>query len=186
LDPNGDQIKLMWCKENGPFSKPLKYSTAALAALSHGIRVALNELNRYVRTNQNLEEEKDPGWTRYAAAMLELRQRGAALYNELFHDEENPHVEALLQALQSLERGGELRVHCSDEGASLPLGFVFDGDAPPPAASPSRPDFAGFWLDRFRITMLVAGSGAPDIIIKPETLRTVYALHRAEVENSLP
>jgi hypothetical protein len=186
LDPNGDQIKLMWCKENGPFSKPLKYSTAALAALSHGVRSALSELNSYVRTNQDLQEEKDPGWKRYAAAMLELRQQGAALYNELFHDDENPHIEALLQALQSLEPGGELRVHCSDEVASLPLGFVFDGDARPLGGNPSRPDFAGFWLERFRITMLVAGSGATDIVIKPDTLKAVYALHRAEVENSLP
>ena len=32
LDPNGDQIKLMWCRENGAFSKPLKYSAAALVA----------------------------------------------------------------------------------------------------------------------------------------------------------
>lgn len=142
LDPNGDEIKVTWHKGSGPFSKPLKLSTALLSRRSHDVRAALSELNAYVRTNQDLDEKKDPGWKHYAGALKELQQQGAALYNAFF-DDGDLRAQALLQALQSLGAGGELRVHCSDEVASLPLGFVFDGDVQSLGGKPSRADFNG-------------------------------------------
>src|SRR5262249_37825273 len=113
LDPNGDEIKVTWHKGSGPFSKPLKVSSALLSRSSHDVRAALSDLNAYVRTNQDFDEQKDPGWKRYAGALKELRQQGEALYNAFF-DEGDLRAQALLQALQSLEAGAELRVHCSD------------------------------------------------------------------------
>src|SRR6516165_4072366 len=127
LDPNGDEIKVTWHRGSGPFSKPLKLSSALMSRRSHDVRAALSELNAYVRTNQNLDEEKDPGWKRYVGVLKELQQRGAALYNAFF-DDGDLRTKALIQALQSLEAGAELRIHCSDEVVSLPLGFLFDGD----------------------------------------------------------
>ena len=185
LDPNDDQIKVTWHKGSGPFSKPLKLSSALLSRRSHDVRAALSELNAYVRTNQDLDEEKDPGWKRYAGALKELQQRGAALYNAIF-DEGDLRAQALLHALQSLGTGAELRVHCSDEVASFPLGFVFDGEAQLSAGRPSRADFSGFWLDRFNITMLVAGGGVEpgSLDVDPQSLRALYALHRTEVEDA--
>jgi hypothetical protein len=159
LDPNGDEIKVTWHKGSGPFSKPLKLSSPLLARRSHSVRVALSELNAYVRTNQDLEEKKDPGWKRYASVLRELQQQGAALYNAFF-DGSDLRAQALLQALQSLEAGAELRIHCSDEAVSLPLGFVFDSEIQPLGERSSRADFSGFWLDRFSITMLVAGGAS--------------------------
>jgi hypothetical protein len=185
LDPNGDEIKVTWHKGSGPFSKPLKLSGALLSRRSHDVRAALSELNAYVRTNQDLDEEKDPGWKRYAGALKELQQQGAALYNAFF-DDGDLRAQALLQALQSLGAGAALRVHCSDEVVSLPLSFVFDGDVQPLREKPSRADFSGFWLDRFNITMLVAGGGveAGSLDVDPQSLRALYALHRTEVEDA--
>jgi hypothetical protein len=187
LDPNGDEIKLMWCKDHGPFSKPLRLPSALLSKRSRDIRTALSELNAYVRANQDLVEEKDPGWKRYADVLKELQQQGRALYNTLF-DEGDLRSQALLHALQSLDPGSELRVHCSDEVVSLPLGFVFDGNMRAVGERPSRADFAGFWLGRFNITMLVAGGGvAPGSLdIDPQSLKALYALHRTEVEDAAP
>jgi hypothetical protein len=185
LDPNGDEIKVTWHRGSGPFSKPLKLSSALMSRRSHDVRAALSELNAYVRTNQNLDEEKDPGWKRYVGVLKELQQRGAALYNAFF-DDGDLRTKALIQALQALGAGAELRVHCSDEVVSLPLGFVFDGEVQPLRERPSRADFSGFWLDRFNITMLVAGGGVEpgSLDIDPQSLRALYALHRSEVEDA--
>jgi hypothetical protein len=185
LDPNGNEIKVMWCKDHGPFSKPLKLPSALLRVRSRDLRAALSALNAYIRTNQNLDEVKDPGWLRYAAAIKELRQQGQALHDALF-DEDQPSAQHLRQALQALAPGSELMVHCSDDEVSLPLGFVFEGDVTPLTGKPSRADFRGFWLDRFRITMLVAGGGVDDecLNIDPESVKALYALHRTEVEDA--
>jgi len=185
LDPNGSEIKVMWSKNHGPFSKPLKLPSALLRDRSREVRSALSALNAYIRTNQNLEEEKDPGWRRYAGVVKELRQQGQALHNALL-DEDEPHAQHLLQVLGGLASGAELRVYCSDDEVSLPLGFVFDGDVASVTGKPSRTDFAGFWLDRFKITMLVAGSGCEHdrLNVDPQSFKTLYALHRTEVEDA--
>jgi hypothetical protein len=79
-----------------------------------------------------------------------------------------------------------LRVYCSDDEVSLPFGFVFEGDVASATGEPSRADFAGFWLNRFKITILVAGSGCEhdSLSVDPESLKALYALHRTEVEHA--
>jgi len=74
-------------------------------------------------------------------------------------NEDDARSQELLRAIESLRSGAEIRVNCSDDEVSLPLGFVFEGEVEAPIRKPSRADFAGFWLDRFKITMLVEGSG---------------------------
>jgi hypothetical protein len=187
LDPNGDHIKLRWSKDGEPPSKPLRLDIDLLRKRSRAVREALSELNSYVCTNQNLEEEKDPGWLCYARVLRTLRQKGQALRSALLKEDE-PRSEELLRAIEDLQPGAELRVYCSDDEASLPLGFIFEGEIGSPIGKPSRTDFAGFWLDRFKITVLVEGGGAgPERRnVDPQSLKTLYALHRTEVENALP
>ena len=186
LDPNGDHIKLRWSKDDEPPSKPLRLDIGLLCKRSREVREALNQLNSYVRANQKLEEEKDPGWHRYARVLKTLRQKGEALRNALLN-QDNRLSEELAQAIKELEPGAELRVNCSDDVVSLPLGFVFEGEVESPVGKPLRADFAGFWLHRFKITMLVEGSGCGQErrSIDPLSLKTLYALHRTEVENAL-
>jgi hypothetical protein len=116
-----------------------------------------------------------------------LRQKGQALRYALFN-EEDPRARELLNVIERLPQGAELRVNCSDEEVTLPLGFVLEGEIGSRSKKPSRADFAGFWLDRFKITMLVEGSGAGQerCSIDPRTLKSLFAMHRAEVEHSLP
>jgi hypothetical protein len=61
LDPNGEHIKLKWSKDDEPLSKPLRLEIELLRRRSRAVREALSELDSYVCTNQELEEEKDPG-----------------------------------------------------------------------------------------------------------------------------
>jgi hypothetical protein len=187
LDPNGDQIKLRWSTDDEPLSRPLRLSIEKLRKRSGDVRAALTALNSYVRTNQNFEEEKDPGWRNYASALKTLQQRGRALRNTLL-DEEDARSRELLAVIGSLPHGSELRVNCSDDEVTLPLGFVFEGEIGLRTEKPSRADFTGFWLDRFKITMLVEGSGAGQErrSVDPRSLRTLFALHRAELEHSVP
>ena len=154
---------------------------------SRAVREALSALNNYVCGNQTLEEEKDPGWRNYAAIIKTLRQKGQALFSA-FLSEEAPRSQELLRVIGGLPQGSELRVNCSDDEVSLPLGFVFEGEVGSPIGKPSRADFAGFWLDRFKITMLVEGSGCGHERrnVNPQSLKALYALHRTEVENALP
>jgi hypothetical protein len=158
LDPNGDDIKLRWSKDDEPPSKPLRLDIALLRKRSRDVRDALTALNSYVCTNQKLEEEKDPGWQRYAGILKTLRQKGEALRSTLL-DGEDPRSQELLRVIKGLQSGAELRVNCSDDEVTLPLGFVFEGEVDTEIGKPSRADFAGFWLNRFKITMLVEGSG---------------------------
>src|SRR5262245_27624873 len=122
LDPNGDQIKLKWSKDDEPWSRPFKLSIDLLRKRSQAIRDALTALNDYVRTNQDLEEEQDRGWRNYASVLKTLRQKGQALRYALFN-EEDPRARELLNVIESLPQGAELRVNCSDEEVTLPLGF---------------------------------------------------------------
>jgi hypothetical protein len=187
LDPNGDHIKLRWSKDDEPPSKPLRLDIDLLRRRSRAVREALCELNSYVCTNQNLEEAKDPGWRCYAGALRALRQKGQALRSALLKEDE-PRSQELVRAIEDLRPGAELRVICSDDEVTLPLGFVFEGEVGSPIGKPTRADFAGFWLDRFKITVLVEGGGAgPERrCVDPQSLKTLYALHRTEVENALP
>src|ERR1700719_997843 len=88
LDPNGDDIKLRWSKDDEPPSKPLRLDIALLRKRSRDVRDALTALNSYVCTNQKLEEEKDPGWQRYAGFLKTLRQKGEALRSTLLDGED--------------------------------------------------------------------------------------------------
>ena len=187
LDPNGEHIKLRWSKEDEPPSKPLRLKSEQLRVRSADVRGALNALNSYVRTNQKFEEEKDPGWRRYADVLRTLREKGEALHNALLI-EDDPRSQEFMRAIEELPQGAELRVVCSDDEVSLPLGFVFEGEVDAPVGKPSRSDFAGFWLDRLKITMLVEGGGAgPERrSVDPLSLKTLYALHRTELENAVP
>jgi hypothetical protein len=187
LDPNGEHIKLRWSKDDEPSSKPLRLDIDLLRKRSRAVREALSALNNYVCGNQNLEEEKDPGWRNYATIIRTLRQKGQALFSALLN-EEDPRSQELLRVVGGLPQGSELRVNCSDDEVSLPLGFVFEGEVGSPIGKPCRADFAGFWLDRFKITMLVEGSGCGHERrnVNPQSLKALYALHRTEVENALP
>jgi hypothetical protein len=187
LDPNGEHIKLRWSKDDEPPSKPLRIDIDLLRKRSRELREALGALNSYVHTNQTLEEENDPGWRRYAGVLRALRQKGQALRSTLVKGDDEPSKE-LARAIEDLRPGAGLRVYCSDDEVTLPLGFVFEGEVGWPIGKPSRTDFAGFWLDRFKITMLVEGGGAgPERRnVDPQSLKTLYALHRVEVENALP
>ncbi len=187
LDPNGEHIKLKWSKDDEPLSKPVRLKVERLRKRSREVREALNELNNYVCGNQQLEEEKDPGWRRYGEVIKKLRRCGQALRNALLN-EDDARSEEFLQAVESLGAGAEIRVNCSDDEVSLPLRFVYDGEVEAPIGKPSRTDFAEFWLHRFKITMLVEGSGCglERRSIDPRSLKALYALHRAEVENALP
>ena len=187
LDPNGDHIKLRWSKDDEPPSKPLRLDIDLLRKRSRAVREALGALNSYVCTNPELDEERDPEWRRYGGVLRTLRQKGQALRSALLK-EDDPRSQELLQAIEGLRPGAELRVICSDDEVSLPLRFVFEGEVGSPVGKPSRADFAGFWLDRFKITMLVEGGGCGHERrgVDPQSLRTLYALHREEVENALP
>src|SRR5215467_4000675 len=147
LDPNDEDIKLRWSKDDEPPSKPLRLKSKQLRIRSGDVREALSALNSYVRTNEKFEQENDPGWQRYAEILRALREKGEALRNALLIEQE------LISVIEGLPRGAELRVICSDDEVSLPLGFVFEGEIDAPVGKPSRADFAGFWLDRFKITM---------------------------------
>jgi hypothetical protein len=103
LDPNGEHIKLKWSKDDEPLSKPLRLEIELLRRRSRAVREALSELNSYVCTNQELEEEKDPGWRRYAAVVRKLRQRGQALRSALLN--EMTRSQELLRAIESLRSG---------------------------------------------------------------------------------
>ena len=127
LDPNGEEIKLRWSKDDEPPSKPLRLKIALLRKKSRDVRDALTALNGYVCTNQKLEEEKDPGWQRYAGVLKTLRQKGEALHAALL-DEEDLRSQELLRVIKGLQPGAELRVNCSDDEVTLPLGFVFEGE----------------------------------------------------------
>jgi hypothetical protein len=190
LNPNGDITKLTWRSDDGNWSKPVKLPRELLRARSRDVRKALSNLNDYVRLNPGLSEERDPGWERYSSALKALRDEGRALHSALSVDDDT-HSKAFLQALQHLNLGAELIVHCSDDDVTLPLRFVFEqpglGEALRLQGPPSRADFRGFWLERFNITMLVAGGGCEQstLIVDPKSFRTLYALHKTDLDNAL-
>jgi hypothetical protein len=76
LDPNDEDIKLRWSKDDEPPSKPLRLKSKQLRIRSGDVREALSALNSYVRTNEKFEQENDPGWQRYAEILRALREKG--------------------------------------------------------------------------------------------------------------
>jgi hypothetical protein len=186
LDPNGPEIKMSWRTDHdGPVSKPVRLGMDLLRDRSSEVRAALKHLTEYVQRNPDLSEERDPGWKEYLSVLTTLQERGRGLYNALFVDD-NPRSRAFFEKLQHLIPGAELTVHCSDDVVTLPLGFVFEGEAPHGQGPPSRADFNGFWLDRFNITMLIAGSGCEQstLTVDPESFATLYALDKSDLESA--
>jgi hypothetical protein len=184
LDPNGDQIKLRWRSDSaGSRGKPLLLPKNLLMTRAQEIRDDLTALSRYVgRTDLNAD--RDPGWAEYGRILGDLRDHGRALYRALF-DFRDPRAVKLAAELEELPAGAELKIHCSDEQVTLPLGFVFcsgRANAPTAVTSPCRTDFHGFWLDRFRLSLLIEGSRCQALDIDPATFRSLYALHRGELE----
>ena len=109
LDPNDEDIKLRWSKDDEPPSKPLRLKSKQLRIRSGDVREALSALNSYVRTNEKFEQENDPGWQRYAEILRALREKGEALRNALLIEDDPPSQE-LISVIEGLPRGAELRV----------------------------------------------------------------------------
>jgi hypothetical protein len=184
LDANGDKTKLTWRLDSGPFSKPILLPKDLLLKRGAAVRAALNALNEHVGKNR-MDIRNDVSRTLYRKVLTRLREEGRALFNALF-DFRNPRAQELLEQLHALHRGAELTVHCSDDQTTLPLGFVYKDDTPAPALTadiaPSRADFAGFWLDRFKLTMRIAGGRCNELVVDPSTFKSLYALHREDLE----
>jgi hypothetical protein len=189
LNPNDSEIKILWRTDNGPLAAPLKVHKDYLHECTKGVRAALSGINEYIARNPHFSEERDPGWDKYGDAVRALREAGRRLYNGLF-DQQDDEARALLQALDELPIGGALNVHCADDETTIPLGFVYPHF---PGASrilshdvPSRDDFSGFWLNRFNITMLLAGSGCSQkvLMVDPDLFRLISILHQADAETA--
>ncbi|MCC8402410.1 hypothetical protein LJ655_10980 [Paraburkholderia sp. MMS20-SJTN17] len=192
LDANGDSIKLVWrSDEGGRRSKPILLPKAFLLDRARKIRDELNNLNDYVQTTQ-LDESKDPGWVRYREILNRLTECGRWLSNAIFNFRDE-HAQELLEALDALPHGAEVKIFCSDDQVTLPLGFVYANGAPvseptdapaTEAKRPSREDFAGFWLNRFKITMAIDGGPCGALVIDPASFKSLYALHKSELANA--
>jgi hypothetical protein len=52
------------------------------------------------------------------------------------------------------------------------------------AKRPSREDFGGFWLNRFKITMVIDGGSCASLVIDPASFKSLYALHEQELANA--
>jgi len=180
LAPNGPDIKVRW-KISGPaFSKPLRISAPLLKKRSKEVRSALDSLNQYVKTNHDLDAQRDPGWTNYSQRLQILEGYGRGLFAALFPPD-NPEARQKAEELRNLPKGTRLKVYCSDSEVSLPLGFINDGEISLPTTGPSLDDFAAFWLSRFEITMHVDGCGCDNLAVDPEKLKALYALHEKEL-----
>lgn len=186
LDPNGDHIKLSWRSDEGRRSKPILLATSLLLDRGRKVRDELNELNEYV-TETGLNEENDRGWTRYQQILGHLKEYGRYLFKAIFQFDD-PRAQGLLNTLNALPPGTELKIHCSDDQVTLPLGFVYGENVavpnPTSAVRPSRQDLDGFWLNRFKITMVIDGDACGSLIIDPASFRSLYALHKTELADA--
>ncbi|MEM5385072.1 hypothetical protein VSR68_15925 [Paraburkholderia phymatum] len=186
LDPNGNDIKLTWrTGQAGSRDKPLLLSKALLQQRGKEIRDDLTRLSKYVGTF-GLDPGRDPGWERYIEIVSALRTHGQALHKALlpFND---PRARRLADELAAASpRHADLTIHCSDEQVTLPFGFVFCDRQPRPLARisrPSRADFSGFWVNRHRISMLIAGTLCDSLDIDPNSFRSLYAMDQTEFED---
>lgn len=197
LTPNGSEIKLKWRMDgySPSFSKPIKLNADLLRNRSKVVRTTLKELNEYIRRNPDLKEERDPEWKQYCEAFGKIVDAGRSLRAALLQVQAGagPLLEALAVAKADTAVDWVLKISCSDEDVTFPFGFVCDAgldDVLPVRTEgyrPSRKDFEQFWLCRFKISMMVEGSGCTtdDLTIAPESLRALYALHRDEFEASV-
>jgi hypothetical protein len=194
INPNGKDVVMWWQERAGaPASRTFHAPQKSLTDRSEDVRRLLNDLNAYLYTNPRLREERDPSWETYSAIVHELKERGRSLYRTLFQYPESPDpAQELEMAIRELGRDDELIIHCPDNAVTLPFGFVCDpslgnpddADEPPAVTNPGRADFDGCWINRFDITMLLNGAGC-ELHIDRETLRTVYALHAAAIEQAI-
>lgn len=186
LDPNGDFIKLSWRSDEGRRSRPILLATSFMTDRGRKVRDELNALNDYVMETR-LIEENDRGWSRYQEILGHLKERGRYLFKAIFPFDD-PRAQTLRTTLNALPVGTELKIHCSDDQVTLPLGFVYDEhmDAVDPATikQPSRKDLDGFWLNRFRITMVIDGDPCGSLVIDTDSFRSLYALHETELADA--
>jgi hypothetical protein len=185
---NGQEIKLQWrLFGTGPLSKPLKLNSGLIRDRCRSLRQTLTALNEYVIQHNGLNEERDPGWTAYDACLQRIKTEGRGLRSAIFRPDD-PHAGALAEALEALPPNSHLDVSCSDTDVTLPLNFVYSGAdiTPRTPGKPSIDDFSLFWLNRYRITMFVEGSGCPRdrLEVASGSATALYALHKRELENS--
>jgi hypothetical protein len=181
--------KLRW-RTNSGYRKAIQASTALLSDRSCKVRQVLTELNSYIQKNSGFDERRDQEWKEYRSILQRLRQSGRALRSVLFPPN-NTVADEISGVLQNVGFGEKLKVYCSDEDVTLPLGFVYEGSTEVSELRCERPswdDFAGFWLTKFQITMNIEGGGVEDefLSVEPNTLRTLFAFHRDELENAVP
>jgi len=186
FEPNGRTTKLL-CRPDGERNwSSSKLGAALLEDRSSEIRAELEELSNYVRDSDDMSEELDPGWQDYLTHLARIRQCGDALHAAMF-DEADQRGAEMIARIERLPMGSELIVHCSEEDGTLPLGFTFSQQQPVGFIRPSISDFAGFWLTRFRITMLVDGGGCDrkDLTVPRDQFSELYALHREDTDGTL-
>jgi hypothetical protein len=187
FSPHDEQVKMKW-RVSGNWSKPVLMASELLRTRSSEVRSTLSELNEYVRSNPRSEEERDPGWRQYRKILDKLKARGRALRHAIFHPTDAV-GKATLNMIYGLKQGAALEVFCSDNDVTLPLSFVYDRaiEQQVQFLAPSLADFSGFWLSRFNISMYVDGGGCNQdgLSIDPTSLRTIFAMHEAELSNSV-
>lgn len=179
---NGPDLKIYLRRENGRLSSPLSTDAATMRKRSATVRQVLSQLNDYGRRNPKLSGEVDPEWSEYHDLLQQLQEAGEGLRNALFDDSDR--AKDLLTCVEKLQSGGKLTVQCSDRGVTPPLGFVFDGEIMRLTGPPHRSHFGGFWLTKYKLTMLIEGGGCEEpqyLNIDPSTFKALYALHRDEL-----
>jgi hypothetical protein len=182
IDPNGDTTKIR-LKKGGPAdSRPVIVGTHLLRDRSKTLREALDNLNDYVRLRGN-KVDFDPGLRRYAQLIMELKEQGSALHTALFSTQ-NEGARALLNKLSTLKDGDEILVQCSCDEVTLPLGFLYRFPVEEAPLVYGKQDFDGFWMNRYKITMLIEGSNCDEnaLAIEPDSFKSIYALHETEVD----
>jgi len=185
LDPNGDYIKLYWRSDDGRRSKPILLPKPLLRDRGSKVRAELNELNSYIEKT-GLDQAHDPGWVRYRELVGRLRECGRWLFKAIFNYKDD-RAKELLRMLQALPPLAELKICCSDDQVTLPLGFVYgeeDVVHPFDEARPSRADLEGFWINRFTITMAIDGGFCESMIVDPASFKSLYALHEQELKDA--
>jgi hypothetical protein len=183
---NGDDIKLMW-RAQKRWRQTWSVKAATLRKQSKKLRAILDRLNAYVERNPDLDSAKDSEGT-YARLLTDLRVAGRGLFLALFNNANAGSPEEWVAAqLKHFPPDTQLTVYCGDSDVSMPWGFVFaDPIGLLPKNRPSRKDFEAFWLSRFRITVLIDGSGCDRDTweIDPQAFKVLYALNIDELRDA--
>ena len=184
LHSNSNEVKVYWhySEPGSAYSKPYLVDASALRECCTGVRTALTSLNEYVRGNPNLTDDLDPQWKAYHRILSELRMHGALLRAALIGAGEPEDAATLFdQRLHALEADVPITFHCSDQGVTIPLGFVFDGHPSVTTAKPSKSDFDGFWINRFKLGIRLSGTDCrTSTPIDTEQFNALYALNKEE------